>query len=108
MSKVVTATDSTFRKIILESPKATIVDFWAEWCGPCKQIAPILEEISEEMGDVLQVVKINIDEHSAVSSEYGVMSIPTLLVFEKGELVGSLVGAMPKARLVERIKELIN
>lgn len=107
MSMVIEATDDTFQSIVIDSPKLTVVDFWADWCVPCKKIAPILEEIATEMSESLLVVKINIDNHPKVSSSYGIMSIPALLMFQEGELVCTLVGAMPKSRLLERIKEYI-
>ncbi|TCP32134.1 thioredoxin [Scopulibacillus darangshiensis] len=82
-----------------------LADFWAPWCGPCKMIAPVLEEIDSEMADSVKIVKLNVDENQNTASEYGVMSIPTLILFKDGEIADKIVGFQPKEALVERIKQ---
>jgi thioredoxin 1 len=90
-------TDAEFQATVLNG--VTLVDFWAPWCGPCKMIAPILEELASELGDQARIVKINIDENPQVAGQYGVMSIPTLLLFKNGKKVDQKVGALPKPAL---------
>ena len=97
-----TATTSSFEQEVLESDGKVLVDFWAEWCGPCHAIAPVLDQIASER-DELKVVKLNIDEEPAVAQRYGVMSIPTLILFKDGEPQAAAVGAMPKSMLEERL-----
>ena len=93
-------TDSTFDQDISSSNSTVIVDFWAEWCGPCKQIGPILEEISEEKKDELHILKLNIDENPETPQKYGVRGIPTLMVFKDGNLADTKVGSLPKSALI--------
>jgi len=97
-------TDASFDADVLGSSEPVVVDFWAEWCGPCKQIGPALEEISAEMGDRIKVIKINIDENPNVPSKYGVRGIPTLMMFKNGEVAATKVGALPKGKIVEWIE----
>jgi thioredoxin 1 len=99
--------DDSFEADVLKSGRPVLVDFWAEWCGPCKQIGPALEEISAEMGDRLQVVKLNIDENPMTPGRYGVRGIPTLMVFKDGKLASTKVGAMPKSKIVEWLNESV-
>lgn len=96
-------TEATFDEVVNGASAPVIVDFWAEWCGPCKMIAPILDEIAVEQGDALTVTKINVDENPGLAQRFGVMSIPTLLVFRDGEVDKRIVGAKGKAQLLEEI-----
>ena len=104
---IVALSDSTFDETISGSEKPVLVDFWAEWCGPCKMIAPVLEEIASENGDKLQIAKLNVDDNPNTAMRYNVMSIPTLLVFIDGEVKKRLVGAKGKAQLLEELSEFI-
>lgn len=96
---IVNINDESFKNEI--SKGLVLVDFWAPWCGPCKMIAPVLEEISEEMGDQVKIAKLNVDDNQVTTAEYGVMSIPTLLLFKDGEVVEKVIGFQPKENLVE-------
>jgi len=98
-------TDASFDADVLGSTEPVVVDFWAEWCGPCKQIGPALEEISTEMDGRVKVIKINIDENPNVPSKYGVRGIPTLMMFKNGEVASTKVGALPKGKIVEWIED---
>ena len=97
--------DDSFDSDVLGADGLVLVDFWAEWCGPCKQIGPSLEEISDEMADKITVAKVNIDENPMTPSKYGVRGIPTLILFKDGEVAATKVGALPKGKLVEWIQE---
>ena len=92
-------TDNNFAAEVLEASQPVLVDFWAPWCGPCRVIAPSLEEIADEQSDQLRIVKLNVDENQQTAARYGVMSIPTLIVFKNGEAAKTIVGALPKKRL---------
>src|ERR1043166_790473 len=100
-------TDATFEAEVLKSSKPVIVDYWAEWCGPCRQVAPVLEEIATEHGDKIDVVKLNIDENPAVSQRYKIMAIPTMNVFSGGQVVKQIVGAKPKSAILRELAEYI-
>ena len=104
MSTVAT-TDESFEKDVLQSSKPVLVDFWAEWCGPCKQIAPALEQISEELGEQVTVVKLNIEDSPTTPSRYGVRGIPTMMLFKDGQMASMKVGAMPKQKILEWLSE---
>jgi thioredoxin 1 len=95
--------DATFEAEVLKSTQPVVVDFWAEWCGPCRMIAPALEEISGVLGDKVKIVKLNVDENPATASKYGIMSIPTLMLFKNGELASRQIGAAPKQKLEQWI-----
>ena len=96
-------TDTSFEADVLKSGEPVVVDFWAEWCGPCRMIAPALEEIAGEVGDKVKIVKLNVDENPNTASKYGIMSIPTLLMFKGGEIASRQVGAAPKQKLAQWI-----
>jgi thioredoxin 1 len=95
--------DSDFDAEVLKSAQPVVVDFWAEWCGPCKQIAPALEELAGSMNGKVKIVKLNVDENPATAAKYGIMSIPTLMLFKNGELTSRQVGAAPKQKLEQWI-----
>ena len=99
--------DDSFEKEVLKSSNLVLVDFWAEWCGPCKMIAPALEEISEEMNENLEVKKLNIDDNPKTPQEYGVRGIPTLILFKNGEKISEKIGVLPKSKISEWVKESI-
>ena len=102
-----TVTDASFHEDVLASDKPVLVDYWAVWCGPCRMIAPILEEIDRTHGDKLQIAKLNVDENPRTASEYGIVSIPTLNVFQGGRVVKQIVGAKPKAALLKDLADFI-
>lgn len=101
--KVTHLTSATFDEVVNGSAEPVIVDFWAEWCGPCKMIAPILDEIATDMEGNVKVTKLNVDENSDIAQRFGVMSIPTLLMFRDGEVANRVVGAKGKAQLIEEL-----
>lgn len=107
MAEVTDVTDATFQGEVLESDTPVIVDFWAEWCQPCRRIAPIVKELADDYGDKLKVVKINIDESPQTPGAYGIRSIPTVLAFKDGQVVSQLTGARPKGDFEELVNGVL-
>jgi thioredoxin 1 len=104
---IIKTSDSSFEADVLKSERPVVVDFWAEWCGPCKMIAPFLEELAADKGDQVTVAKVNIDDNPLTPTKYGVRGIPTLMLFKNGEIAATKVGAMPKTKLYEWVEESI-
>jgi thioredoxin 1 len=98
-------TDANFKTEVLDSDKLTVVDFWAEWCGPCRAIGPVIEELSREYAGKVKVGKVNVDHNSEVSINYGITSIPAILFFKNGQVVDKLVGAQPKSNFIKKIEQ---
>ncbi|MBF2078605.1 MAG: thioredoxin [Synechococcales cyanobacterium T60_A2020_003] len=107
MSEAAQVTDSTFKQEVLESELPVLVDFWAPWCGPCRMVAPVVDEISEQYSGQVKVVKVNTDENPAVASQYGIRSIPTLMIFKGGQRVDMVVGAVPKMTLANTLEKYL-
>ena len=99
--------DTSFEADVLRSSKPVLVDFWAEWCGPCKALAPALEEIAQTMGDKVTVAKLNIDENPRTTKNYGVKGIPTLMMFKNGQVAGTRIGNLPKSQLVAWVQSVL-
>jgi thioredoxin 1 len=100
-------TDATFEADVLNNDKPVLVDYWAEWCGPCKMIAPVLDAIAEEHGDKIDIVKLNVDDNPQVTQKYGILNIPTLGIFQHGQVVKELVGARSKSALLRELADFI-
>ena len=101
-------TDANFAEEVLNSDMPVFVDFWATWCGPCKMLAPVIEEVSKNLEGKVKVVKLDVDANPETASRYGIMSIPSLLIFNGGKVVDQIVGAVPKKQMVERINKIVN
>ena len=107
MGEIKAVTDESFEADVLKNPKPVIVEYWAEWCGPCRMVAPVLAEIAAEHTDQIDVVKLNIDENPAVSQRYEIMAIPTMSVFKGGQVVKQIVGAKPKSALLRELADYL-
>ena len=107
MSNALEVTDASFEAEVLQSSEPVLVDFWATWCGPCRAIAQIFEEIAQEVNGKLNIAKVNVDENSDLAAQYGIRSIPALLLFKNGKIADTIIGMQPKPRLVEFVKHYI-
>lgn len=107
MANAIEFTDDNFKEEVLESDLPVLVDFWAEWCGPCRMVGPIVEELAEEYVGKAKIGKVDVDSNPQVSTQYGVRSIPTLLIFKGGEVVDQVIGAVPKAQLQKHLDEQV-
>ena len=108
MSEIVEVSDQSFEAEVLQSDKPTIIDFWAEWCAPCRAIAPIIQELAEQYGNQVKIVKMDIDSNPGTPGKYGVRAIPTVLAFKDGQVAQQLQGARPKADFEEMVKNLLS
>lgn len=107
MSQAQSVNSENFESEVINSEQPVLVDFWAEWCGPCKALAPILDEIADEMGEKAKIVKVNVDESGELAQKYGIRGIPTLIFFKGGEAKSTLVGNQPKAEIIKNLSALV-
>jgi thioredoxin 1 len=107
MAQVPEFTDANFESEVIKSDKPCLVDFWAEWCGPCRMVGPVVDEIAKDYEGRLKVGKVNVDQNTQTASKYGIMSIPSLLFFKQGKVVDQIVGAVPKKNMVEKVDKII-
>ena len=107
MSSIEAITEKSFEEGVLKSECPTLVDFWAEWCGPCRSLTPILDEVAQEMGDSVKIVKVNVDENPELAQKYGIRGIPTMIFFNRGEVAKSLVGLQSKEEIAQNFKALL-
>ncbi|MBW4654311.1 MAG: thioredoxin [Kaiparowitsia implicata GSE-PSE-MK54-09C] len=105
MSAALSVTDSTFKQEVLDNDVPVLVDFWAPWCGPCRMVAPVVDEIADQYAGQVKVVKVNTDENPSIASQYGIRSIPTLMIFKGGQRVDMVVGAVPKSTLASTLEK---
>ena len=107
MSKVIEVTQANFRDVVIDSDKPVIVDFWAEWCGPCKKLSPLLDEVADELGDTVTVAKVNVDEERTLGAMFQIMSIPAVLYFKDGEKVDEFIGVRPRSHIMAKLEPLL-
>lgn len=107
MSTPLAVTDATFEEEVLKDDKLVVVDFWATWCGPCKMIAPLLEDIATEYSDTVKITKVDVDSNNTVAAKFGIMSIPSLIFFKNGEEIDRVIGAIPKSQLESRVNKAL-